>query len=230
MFDSRARAQAAIADGAISVNGTPARKPSQKVQADDEIRLSDMHHDYVSRGALKLLAALDHFHLDPDQKTCLDLGASTGGFCDVLLRRGAAHIYAVDVGHGQLHRRIAADPRVTNLEKTHAKDLTPKLIQAAPALIVCDVSFISLTKALPFALQLAAPKANVVALIKPQFEVGRAALGKGGLVADELAYQTAQDLAAWLGAQPDWSVNGVIPCPIRGGDGNQEYLLSGTKA
>lgn len=228
LAESRARAQEAIAAGLVSVNGAAAKKPSQKVGEGEEVVVSGAPHPYVSRGGMKLAAALDAFAIDPAGKTCLDLGASTGGFTDVLLRRGAAKIYAVDVGRGQLHERIASDDRVVNLEQTHAKDLSPALIPEPVSLIVCDVSFISLKKALPYALALAGQGARLAALVKPQFEVGPDGIGKGGLVKEGRAEPVAEDMAQWVETQ-GWRVSGVIDSPITGGDGNKEFLLGATK-
>ena len=228
LTESRARAQEAIAAGLLRVNGAVARKSSQSVADGDSVSVEGAVHPYVSRGGVKLSAALDHFRIDPAGKTCLDLGASTGGFTDVLLERDAAKIYAVDVGRRQLHERIARDPRVINLERTHAKDLTRSLAPDAIDLIVCDVSFISLKKALPFALALAAPHATLVALVKPQFEVGREGIGKGGLVKEGYADPAARDMAQWI-AEQGWSVTGMIDSPILGGDGNREFLLGAAK-
>ncbi len=226
---SRARAQELIAAGLVRVGGVVAAKPAQKVSDGAEVTVEGAAHPYVSRGGVKLEAALAQFQIDPADKICLDLGASTGGFTDVLLRGGAAKIYAVDVGHGQLHEKIAADSRVINLEKTHAKDLSAALVPAPIDLIVCDVSFISLKKSLPFALSLAAPEAQVIALIKPQFEVGPKGLGKGGLVKPGLASEVAAEIERWLGAQTPWRVTGVCKSPITGGDGNEEFLIGATK-
>ena len=228
LMESRARAQAAIAAGFIMVNGLVAEKPSQKVPEGAEIAVTGAAHDYVSRGGVKLQAALDHFKFDVSRKTCLDLGASTGGFTEVLLRAGAAKVYAVDVGQGQLHPKIAGDSRVVNLEKTHAKELSPALIPDPIDMIVCDVSFISLKKALPFALMLASPACTLAALIKPQFEVGRQGIGKGGLVKEGLSDPCAQDMAQWI-ESTGWAVHGLIDSPIPGGDGNKEFLLGATK-
>jgi 23S rRNA (cytidine1920-2'-O)/16S rRNA (cytidine1409-2'-O)-methyltransferase len=185
-------------------------------------------HGYVSRGGIKLAAALSAFGFDPAGKTCLDLGASTGGFCDVLLRAGAAKIYAVDVGRDQLHDKIRNDSRVINLEQTHAKDLSRALVPDPIDLVACDVSFISLKKALPYALALAGKAADIVALVKPQFEVGREGIGKGGLVKAGLAEPVAQDMSEWIAGQ-GWRVTGLIDSPILGGDGNKEFLLGATK-
>lgn len=228
LTQSRAKAQEAVAAGLVTVNGAAATKPAQKVAEGDDVRVMGLVHDYVSRGGVKLQAALDHFKFDPSRKTCLDLGASTGGFTDVLLRAGAAKIYAVDVGQGQLHEKVAHDSRVINLEKTHAKDLSSAIIPDPVGAIVCDVSFISLKKALPFALALAAPDCWLAALIKPQFEVGREGIGKGGIVKEGLAEPCACDMAQWIEGE-GWAVEGLIDSPIPGGDGNREFLLGATK-
>ena len=230
-FQSRARAQAAIAAGLIRVDGVVAAKASQKISSSAEVSVAGDVHPFVSRGGLKLDAALRSMGVDPAGKVCLDLGASTGGFCDVLLNHGAAKIYAVDVGQGQLHPKIAHDPHVINLEKTHSKDLTVALIPDPIDVIVCDVSFISLKKALPPALALAAPNARLVALIKPQFEVGKSQIGKGGIVkpGDENSIVLCEDMEAWISGQPGWTSTGYRQSPIKGGDGNQEFLLGATK-
>ncbi|MFZ5616636.1 MAG: TlyA family RNA methyltransferase, partial [Pseudomonadota bacterium] len=199
-FPSRARAQGAIKAGLVRVNGAVVDKPSAAVASDASIEIAGDVHDYVSRGALKLEKALQIFEIDVKGKTCLDLGASTGGFTEVLLRAGAAKVYAVDVGTGQLHPAIASDPRVVNLERTHAKDLSRALIPDPIGLIVCDVSFISLKKALPAALELAAPGAQLIALIKPQFELGPEKVGKGGVAkaSDEDFARLTAEIGAWL--------------------------------
>jgi 23S rRNA (cytidine1920-2'-O)/16S rRNA (cytidine1409-2'-O)-methyltransferase len=177
---------------------------------------------------LKLVHALDHFQIDPMGAVCLDLGASTGGFTDVLLARGAALVHAVDVGHDQMASRLRADPRVRSHERVNARDLGRDLIPDAIGLITCDVSFIGLELALPPALALAAPGALLVTLIKPQFEVGAGRVGKGGLVRDPaLRAAVCQRLTHWLAAQPGWSLLGLTDSPIEGGDGNVEFLLAG---
>lgn len=230
-FASRSRARDAIARGAVTVDGVAAAKPGQPTRQDADIAVDDPAQGYVSRAALKLAAGLDAFRLDPKDVEALDIGASTGGFTQVLLERGAAHVTALDVGHGQLAPGLAADLRVTVIEKLNARDLTPgHLGGRRPDFIVCDVSFISLKLALPPALDLAAPGARCVALIKPQFEAGRAAIGKGGLLRDPAeGERIAADLAAWLDGQPGWQALGVIPSPIEGGDGNREFLLGGVR-
>lgn len=230
-FPSRARAQGAIRAGLVRVNGAVIDKPSAAVASDAPIEIAGDLHDYVSRGALKLEKALRTFEVDPKGKICLDLGASTGGFTEVLLRAGAAKVYAVDVGTGQLHPAIASDPRVVNLERTHAKDLSRALIPDPVGLIVCDVSFISLKKALPAALSLAAPGAHLVALIKPQFELGREKIGKGGVAKaseEDIARLTA-GIGAWL-SDAGWRPVGVIESPIAGGDGNKEFLIGAIRS
>lgn len=230
-FPSRARAQGAIKAGLVRVDGVVAKKPAAAVRAEAEIVVEGDVHDYVSRGALKLEAALRAFAVDPAGRICLDLGASTGGFTDVLLRAGAAKVFAVDVGSGQLHPAISGDARVVNLERTHAKDLSAALIPDLVDIIVCDVSFISLRKALPFAMAFASPKAQMIVLIKPQFELGPEKIGKGGIVkADEEDLETLpRDIAAWLNAA-GWPLIGIIDSPIAGGDGNKEFLIGAVKS
>ncbi len=227
LFPSRARAQGAIAAGLVTIGGKPARKPSTAIDPSAEVRVLGDAYDYVSRGALKLAAGLDAFAVDAAGGVCLDLGASTGGFTEVLLRRGAAKVHAVDVGHGQLHPLIASDPRVISLERIHAKDLSRAIIPDPINLLVADVSFISLRKALPAALSLLAPRAALVALVKPQFEVGPEGVGKGGLVinAAEAGPRAAEDIAAWLCNAHEMELLGVIASPIDGGDGNKEFLV-----
>ncbi|MEZ5920663.1 MAG: TlyA family RNA methyltransferase [Parvularculaceae bacterium] len=229
-FSSRARAQGAIKAGLVTVDGLAAGKPSQMVAAASEIEIARDVYDFVSRGALKLDAALRAFEIDANGQACLDLGASTGGFTEVLLRAGAKKIYAVDVGTGQLHSSLIDDPRVVNIEKTHAKDLSSALIPDPIEIIVCDVSFISLKKALPQALALAAPSARLVALIKPQFEMGPEKIGKGGIVkVSKDDYRAlCDDMAGWLGDE-GWRAIGVIESPIEGGDGNKEFLIGAIK-
>lgn len=231
LFSSRSRARDAIVRGTVKVNGETVLKPGQVLAADVRLSIDDPARDYVSRAALKLVAALDHFGLDPKGRPCLDIGASTGGFTEVLLERGAAHVVAVDVGHGQMHPRIAEDPRVTNLEGLNARALTRADVGDFPfSLVVSDVSFISLKLALPPALKLAEPQALCALLVKPQFEAGREAIGKGGLLkAPETAPDVAAELERWLVEEMGWTSLGLIPSPIAGGDGNQEYLLAGRK-
>lgn len=229
-FESRARARDAILRGTVRVNGAPATKPSQKVQDGTAIGLDDPAARYVSRAALKLLKGLEVFGFDPSAKVCLDIGASTGGFTQVLLEAGANRVHAIDVGHDQLSEKIAADPRVTRKDGLNARSLTLADLEGQrPQFLVSDVSFISLKLALPPALDLAEPGAHGIFLVKPQFEAGRERLGKGGLVAPDVAEQVADELRVWMDAQPSWSVSGLVPSPIKGGDGNTEYLLGAQK-
>ncbi len=223
-FASRARAQAAIAAGLVKVGGVALGKASEAVADDDRIE-AQAPHPWVSRGGVKLVAALDAFALDPAGLVCLDIGASTGGFTDVLLARGAAEVIAVDVGHGQLHPRLAADPRVRSLEGLDARALTRELIGEPPRAIVCDVSFISQRLVLPSVLALAAAPAWVVSLIKPQFEVGRANLVKGRVKDDDALARASADIQALIEAE-GWTVLGVIPSPVLGGGGAKEFLIA----
>lgn len=228
---SRSRARDAIARGTVKVNGTTVTKPSLSFPANAAITIDDPAQDYVSRAALKLVAALDHFGLDPSGLTCLDVGASTGGFTEVLLKRGAAHVFAVDVGHDQMHPRISAVPHVTNIEGLNARNLEAEdLDDEAIDFIVSDVSFISLKLALAPALALAQAGARCVLLVKPQFEAGREAISKAGLLKDpDSAPAVAAELERWLVEDMGWTSLGLIPSPIAGGDGNREFLLAGRK-
>ena len=225
---SRAEAQAAIRAGQVSADGVVVRRPSQHLT--DGVRISYTPvHPYVSRGALKLIAALDHFGFSPAGRQCLDIGASTGGFTQILLARGAEAVTAIDVGHGQMDPTLAADPRVKVLEGVNARQLQTFGI-ARPEAIVVDVSFISLTLVLPPALNLAADAAWLVALVKPQFEVGREHIGRGGLVRDTAeGLAAAERIALFVAQQPHWQIRGLIESPIAGGDGNREYLLGAQK-
>jgi len=181
---------------------------------------------YVSRGGVKLAHALDHFEIDPRNGIALDIGASTGGFTDVLLQRGAARVYAVDVGHGQLDWRLRNDPRVVVLERTNARYLTSELIPEPVGLVACDASFISLTLVLPAALRLTHPDARLVALIKPQFEVGKGRVGRGGVVRDPALHaEVCDSVARWLEVEQGWAVLGVTASPIAGPKGNREFLI-----
>ena len=226
LAESRNRAQALIAAGLVLCNGRPLGKPSQELEETAELTVTGRDHPWVSRGGVKLEAGLEAFGLNPAGSVCLDLGASTGGFVDVLLSRGAARVYAVDVGRGQLAARLRADPRVVSLEQTDARDLTPSHLPEPPRLISADLSFISLTRALPAALDLAMPGAELVVLVKPQFEAGRGAVGKGGVLRDSTVRKAAvAKVHDWLDSQPGWTVKGMIDSPIAGGDGNLEALI-----
>lgn len=221
LAESRARARAAIEAGGVTADGAPVRKASDLIEAGAELEVTPPH-PWVSRGGVKLAHALDQFGVDPAGRVCLDVGASTGGFTDVLRARGAARIYAVDVGSDQLHASLRADARVVALEQTDARALTRALIPEPPSLIVCDVSFIGAGKALGAPLSLAAPEANLVALIKPQFEAGP---GKGGVRSEPRAREAAQAAIAALNGLEGFHVRAVIDSPIRGGDGNLELLV-----
>jgi 23S rRNA (cytidine1920-2'-O)/16S rRNA (cytidine1409-2'-O)-methyltransferase len=225
LFESRAKAQAAIEAGLVLADDIAVRKASEEIAVDADLRAS-APHPYVSRGGLKLKAALDHFGFDPRGRICLDVGASTGGFTQVLLERGAKCVYAVDVGRAQLHHSLRARPEVISLEETDIRKLS--LPGDAPDLIVVDVSFISLKLVLPAALALAKLPAQLIALIKPQFEAGRANL-KRGIVRDPAVHAAVcEEISAFV-AGLGWRVLGVIPSPIDGGDGNVEFLLGATK-
>ena len=226
LFDSRAKAQAAIEAGLVRANGRVVAKASELVEADAVVEASAAH-PYVSRGGVKLAAALDHFGISPKGRVCLDVGASTGGFTQVLLERGASKIYAVDVGSGQLHASVRARPEVVSLEQTDIRNLSPAQLTQAPDLVVIDVSFISLKLVLPPALALARKPSQVIALIKPQFEAGRAQLKKG-IVRDTAVHQAVCDDIVACVAALGWRVLGLIPSPISGGDGNVEFLLGAT--
>jgi len=223
---SRARARDAILRGHVIVDGTVAAKPAQSVPTGAEVAIDDPAGGYVSRSALKLAAAIDHFEFATEGVTALDIGASTGGFTEVLLERGARRVYCVDVGHDQLHQRIADDARIVNLEGVNARDLGAETIEEPISAIVADVSFISLKLALPPSLGLAGNGGWGIFLVKPQFEVGRDNIGKGGIVRDKtIARRAVDDMAGWLEADMGLTVDGIIDSPIAGGDGNQEYLV-----
>jgi 23S rRNA (cytidine1920-2'-O)/16S rRNA (cytidine1409-2'-O)-methyltransferase len=227
LFESRAKAQAAIEAGLVTADERIVRKASEEIPADAELRASAAH-PYVSRGGIKLAAALDHFHFDPKDRVCLDVGASTGGFTQVLLNRGARRIYAVDVGHGQMHKSLFKRPEIVSLEDTDIRSLSPALLHEAPDLVTIDVSFISLKLVLPPAMTLARPPAKFITLIKPQFESGPGA-AKKGIVRDPTVHTAiCNDMAKFVAAL-DWRVLGIIPSPIEGGDGNAEFLLGAAR-
>ncbi|MCA1910034.1 MAG: TlyA family RNA methyltransferase [Magnetospirillum sp.] len=230
LAESRSKAQALVMAGLVVVGDKRVDKPGTQVAEDVAVELKGQDHPWVSRGGLKLVEALDRFALDPAGRVAVDVGASTGGFTDVLLTRGAAKVYAVDVGHGQLAWKLRSDPRVVVLERTNARHLTPELIPEPPAMVVCDASFIGLEVVLPAALALAAPDAVLVALIKPQFEVGKGRVGKGGVVREpELHAEVCDRIVAWLPTQPGWRVEGLCDSPIKGPEGNKEFLIVGRK-
>ena len=212
--------------GTVRIDGQAAAKPSQTVGPDNIITIDDAAQHYVSRAALKLKHGLEHFAVDVRGRHCLDIGASTGGFTQVLLEQGAAHVTAIDVGHGQMKLE---DPRIALIESLNARDIAREHLAHPIDLIVCDVSFISLKLALPPALDLAEEGAQLVALIKPQFEAGREALGKGGIVTDPLEHErVCGEITAFLEAQ-GWRVQGLTASPLEGGDGNREFLIAARK-
>ena len=224
---TRSRAADLVRLGAVTVAGAPASKPGMLLATDTELSVVPGASPYVSRGGLKLAAALDAFDLSPEGRIALDLGASTGGFTEVLLERGAARVYAVDVGRGQLHPQLRGDPRVSILEETDARRLDAGTIPEPVGAIVADLSFISLIKALSPALGLAAPGAWLVALVKPQFEAGREAVGSGGIVRDELVRAEAvARVREFVAGVAGWEMIGETPSPIQGADGNIEFLLA----
>jgi 23S rRNA (cytidine1920-2'-O)/16S rRNA (cytidine1409-2'-O)-methyltransferase len=224
LFESRAKARAAIEAGGVRADGRPVLKAAELL-ADDAVLDATPAHPWVGRGALKLEHALVTWPIPVAGRVVLDVGASTGGFTEVCLAAGARRVYAVDVGRGQLHASLAGDPRVTLLEGLDARDLTAAAIPEAPQLVVCDVSFIGLAKALPAALALAAPGADLVVLVKPQFEVGRERVGKGGLVRDADARAEVLEEAKAFFEAAGWVVRGTADSPIEGGGGNREHLL-----
>jgi 23S rRNA (cytidine1920-2'-O)/16S rRNA (cytidine1409-2'-O)-methyltransferase len=224
---TRSRAADLVRLGAVTVEGRAASKPGMLLATDTELSVAPGASPYVSRGGLKLAAALDAFGLSPEGRVALDLGASTGGFTEVLLKRGAARVYAVDVGRGQLHPQLRGDPRVSVLEETDARQLDAGTIPEPVGAIVADLSFISLIKALSPTLGLAAPGAWLVALVKPQFEAGREAVGSGGIVRDETARAEAvARVREFVAGVPGWEIIGETPSPIQGADGNVEVLLA----
>lgn len=224
LAQSRARARDAVLRGTVRINGALAVKQSQLVAADDIIEIDDPAGGYVSRAALKLIAGLDAGAIDVAGKTCLDLGASTGGFTQVLVEGGAAKVYAVDVGHGQLHEAVRALPGIVPMEGTNVKDLDRSIIPEPIDLLVCDVSFVSVTKVLAAPLALCRPGADAVILIKPQFEVGREHIGKGGIVTDQAAVEPAVAAVLKFMAEQGFMHRLSVPSPISGGDGNKEVV------
>jgi 23S rRNA (cytidine1920-2'-O)/16S rRNA (cytidine1409-2'-O)-methyltransferase len=226
LAESRTRAEALILAGRVRVEGHESVKPGTAVAPDAEVFVAAPEHPWVSRGGVKLAAALDHFGIDPSGRVCLDVGASTGGFTDVLLSRGARTVYAVDVGYGQLHAKLRGDARVVLLEKVNARYLSRAQVPVPVELLVADVSFISLSLILPAAVPLLAPGAAAVLLVKPQFESARGEVGKGGIVRDpavrERAVARVVASAVALGLAP----LGTIRSPIEGADGNEEFLAA----
>jgi 23S rRNA (cytidine1920-2'-O)/16S rRNA (cytidine1409-2'-O)-methyltransferase len=225
LAESRARAQALVLAGLVFSGETKIVKPGQALRGDAPLEVRGRDHPWVSRGGIKLAHALDHFALDPSGAAAMDIGSSTGGFTDVLLQRGAARVFAVDSGTNQLAWKLRQDPRVTVLEQTSARLLTPRMIDAPCGWVVCDASFISLSKVLEVPLKLAAAQCRLVALIKPQFEVGRGEVGKGGVVRDPALHaRVCGEVSAWLEGA-GWQIDGIVESPIKGPEGNVEFLI-----
>jgi 23S rRNA (cytidine1920-2'-O)/16S rRNA (cytidine1409-2'-O)-methyltransferase len=226
LAESRARAQALVLAGLVFSGETKIAKPGQPIAEDAALEVRGRDHPWVSRGGIKLAHGIEHFGLDPAGATAMDIGSSTGGFTDVLLQLGAAHVFAVDSGTNQLAWKLRQDPRVTVLEQTSARILTAQQIDRPCNWVVCDASFIGLAKVLEVPLRLAATPCRLVALIKPQFEVGRAEVGKGGVVRDAALHaRVCAEVRGWL-EQSGWSVEGIVPSPITGPEGNVEFLIT----
>lgn len=229
LAESRTRAQALVMAGLVYSGETKIAKPGQQMASDAPLEVRGRDHPWVSRGGIKLAHAIDHFGLDPAGAVAMDIGSSTGGFTDVLVQKGAEHVFAVDSGTNQLAWKLRQDPRVTVLEQTSARVLTPGQITRPCDWVVCDASFISLAKVLERPLELAAPHCRLVALIKPQFEVGRAEVGKGGVVRDpELHARVCGEVRQWLEGS-GWQVEGIVESPITGPEGNVEFLISAVR-
>ncbi len=227
LVESRARAQALILAGLVFSGEARVDKAGDLLAAEAPLALRGSDHPWVSRGGLKLAHALAHFGLSPRARRCLDIGASTGGFTDVLLTGGAAHVHAVDVGHGQLAWKLRQDPRVSVLERVNARTLDHTMIEGPVDALVCDASFIGLRTVLPAGLALCAPDAWAVALIKPQFEAGRGAVGGKGVVRDPAVHaQVCEQVGDWWRGLPGWNVLGIEPSPITGPEGNREFLIA----
>ena len=229
LAESRARAQALVMAGVVFAGETKIAKPGQPLAEDIELEVRGRDHPWVSRGGMKLAHALDAFDLDPTGAIAMDIGSSTGGFTDVLLQRGAARVFAVDSGTNQLAWKLRQDERVTVLEQTSARILTPEQIDALCNWVVCDASFIGMAKVLERPLELAAPQCRLVSLIKPQFEVGREEVGKGGVVRDPALHaRVCEEARAWLESS-GWQVQGIVESPITGPEGNVEFLISASR-
>ncbi|NVJ68987.1 MAG: TlyA family RNA methyltransferase [Alphaproteobacteria bacterium] len=231
LVESRAKAQALIMAGVVFSGETKILKAGQQIKEEQPLEVRGKDHQWVSRGGLKLEKGLKVFGVDPSSMIAIDVGASTGGFTDVLLTGGAGKVYAVDVGRGQLAWKLREDERVVVLEKTNARYLDSEQIPDPIDIVVCDASFISLKTVLPAAMALAKPGGKLIALIKPQFEVGRENVGKGGVVRDPALHQAVcEDIQGWLNEMPDWQACGLTESPIKGPEGNVEFLIYGEKA
>ena len=227
LAETGAKARALVMAGQVFTGERRVEKAGEMLAADAPLEVRGGEHPWVSRGGLKLAHALDHFEIDPAGLTALDIGASTGGFTDVLLARGASRVYAVDVGRGQLAWKLRQDGRVVVLERTNARNLAAVQVPEPIGIITCDASFIGLETILPAPLALAAPGAHLIALIKPQFEVGKGRVGKGGVVRDPALHtEVCERIAGWLAALPSWSVLGIVESPVRGAEGNIEFLIA----
>ncbi|GAA4772745.1 TlyA family RNA methyltransferase [Novosphingobium ginsenosidimutans] len=230
LAESRSRAQALVLAGLVFSGETKLAKPGHTLPADAPLEVRGRDHPWVSRGGIKLAHAIEHFGLDPAGVTAMDIGSSTGGFTDVLLQKGAEHVFAVDSGTNQLAWKLRQDPRVTVLEQTSARILTPAEIDRPCNWVVCDASFIALSKVLEVPLKLAAPECQLIALIKPQFEVGRGEVGKGGVVRDpELHARVCNEVRDWIEGL-GWLVQGIVESPITGPEGNVEFLIAARRA
>lgn len=230
LAESRAKAQALVMAGLVFSGEKRVDKPGVTLAAEAPLAVKGKPHPWVSRGGVKLAHALEHFGIDPAGWVCLDVGASTGGFTEVLLAKGAAKVYAVDVGHGQLDWKLRENTRVVVLERINARRLTRALVPDPIDLVVCDASFIGLRTILPAPLALTKPHAVLVALVKPQFEAGPDKVGKGGIVRDEaVRANVCETIRIWLGEQAGWRVLGITPSPIEGADGNKEFLIAARK-
>ena len=227
LAESRTRAQALVLAGRVFSDDTRLDKPGLSLAAGAPLTVKGVDHPWVSRGGVKLAHALEHFQIDPAGRICLDVGASTGGFTDVLVSRGAARVYAVDVGRGQLDWKLRNDERVVVLERTNARCLDRRQVPEEVDIVVCDVSFIGLATILPAPMALAGLGAVLVALIKPQFEVGKGRVGKGGVVREPALHrEVCEDIEAWLTARPGWHVLGLTESPLTGPRGNKEFLIA----
>ena len=229
LAESRTRAQALVMAGLVFSGETKLAKPGQQLPEEAPLEVRGRDHPWVSRGGIKLAGALDAFGLDPSGVTAMDVGSSTGGFTDVLLSKGAEHVIAVDSGTNQLAWKLRQDERVTVLEQTSARILTPDMVGRPYGWVVCDASFISLRKVLEVPLALAEPRCRLVALIKPQFEVGREEVGKGGVVRDPALHaRVCEEVRSWLEGE-GWDVQGIVESPIKGPEGNVEFLVSASR-
>ncbi|GBR51588.1 TlyA family rRNA (cytidine-2'-O)-methyltransferase [Acetobacter pomorum] len=227
LVESRTKAQALIMAGLVFSGEKRIAKAGDQVREDAPLQVRGQEHPWVSRGGCKLAHAIEYFGLSPEGRICLDVGASTGGFTDVLLTHGAKHVYAVDVGHGQLAWKLRSDPRVTVLEKCNARYLDNAIIPEVPSVVVCDASFIGLRTVLPAALALTTEDAWAIALIKPQFEAGRDQIGAKGVVRDPAVHDAVcETIFSWWNTLPSWKVLGIEPSPITGPEGNKEFLIA----